>query len=683
MSQVQTVKTICGLCTNHCGMDVQVQDGQILKVSGMPEHPFHHLCVKPYAYQELVYSEERATTPLIKKNGAFKEISWEDAFDLIADKLTKIKNQYGPKSLVPFCGNGFACRSNGRVIRRFADLLGTPNFITGGWTCFSARVMAFTLTVGGFPNPDFVPENKCLILWGKNPPESLASEKNQIEEAFQRGTKFIVIDPRATPLAKRAELHAQIRPGTDCALALGILHVIIGEGLYDKEFVANWTVGFDKLVDHIKDFSPAEVEKITWVPAETVRKIARMYATNSPAGISTGISLDHSSNGIQTMRAIGVLMAICGNLEIPGGNLIHRGIKFKHMNMPEKISKEPPIGAEFPLFTKIRGHQSGTRVTNAILTEKPYPIKALLVLEGNPMVNWPNTNKVRKAFEKLDFLLVQDMFLTDTAKMAHLFLPATSDLETEDFREGYFDHECLPLIAKSNRVIEPVGKCMEDWKIWAEVGRRMGLAEYFPWKSTSEYLADLVEPTNLSYEDLQKNPGGLTYSPKSYRSYLNGGFKTASQKVEIYSETMAQSGYDGLPTFHEPFESPVSKPELAATHPLILITGARTEGYTHSRFRNMPSLRKLYPEPLVEIHPQTAKSLGVEDGEWVRVESLRGGIRVKARLTEVVHPRIVSVTHGWSNATGANINCLTDDQAVDPVSGFPEYRSLLCRVVKE
>jgi len=683
MDLVKTIKTICALCTNHCGIDVEVQNGQILKVSGMQEHPFHHLCVKPYALQELVYSKERVTTPLAKHKGAFKEISWEDAFDIIADKLTKIKNQYGAKAIVPFCGNGFACRSNGKVIRRFADLLGTPNYTAGGWTCFSARVIAFTLTVGGFPNPDFVPENKCVILWGKNPPESLASEKKQIEEGLKRGTKFIVIDPRSTPLAKKADLHAQIRPGTDCALAMGILYVVISEGRYDKDFVANWTVGFDRLVDHVKDYSPEKVEKITWVPADTIRKIARMYAANAPAGISTGISLDHSSNGIQTMRAIGVLMAICGNLEIPGGNLINRGMKFKHMSLKEKIDKDTPIGVDFPLFAKIRGYQSGTRVTDSILTEKPYPIKALLVLEGNPLVNWPNTNKVRKAFEKLDFLVVQDMVMTDTAKMAHLFLPATSDLETEDFREGYFDHEGLPMIAKSNKVIEPVGKCMEDWKIWAEVGRRMGFTEYFPWESTTELLTDLLEPTEISYDDLQKNPGGLYYSPKIYRSYLNGGFKTASQKVEIYSEAMAQFGYDPLPTFHEPFESPVSKPDIAETYPLILITGARIESYTHSRFRDMPSLRKLYPEPLVEIHPQTAQSLGVKDGDMVRVESLRGNIRVKARLTEVVHPKIVSVTHGWSNETGANVNCLTDDAAVDPVSGFPEYRSLLCRVVKE
>ena len=683
MNPIKTVKTICALCTNHCGMDVQVQDGKITKVSGMQEHPFHSLCVKPYALQELVYSEERVTTPLVKRNGSFIEIPWEDAFDIITDKLTKIKNQHGAKAIVPFTGNGFAQRSNGRVIRRFADLLGTPNFLSGGWMCFSSRVMAFTLTVGGFPHPDFVPENKCMILWGKNPPESLASEKKQIEEGLKRGMKLIVIDPRATPLAQKADIHAQIRPGTDCALALGILNVVISDGCYDKEFVANWTVGFDRLVDHVKEYSPEKVEKITWIPAETIRKITRLYASNSPAGISTGISLDHSSNGIQCMRAIGVLMAISGNLEIPGGNLIHRGFNLKHMNFPEKISKDTPIGADFPLFTKVRGLQSGTRLTGSILTEKPYPIKALLVLGGNPLVTWPNTNKVRRAFEKLDFLLVQDMFMTDTAKMAHLFLPATSDLETEDLREGYFDHECLPLIAKSNKVIEPLGKCMEDWKIWAEVGRRMGFAGYFPWKSDVEFLTDLLAPTKISYEDLQRNPGGIYYNLKTYRSYLNGGFKTVSKKVEIYSETMAQFGYDPLPTFHEPFESPVSKPDIADEYPLILITGARTECYAHSRFRNIPSLRKLYPEPLVDIHPQTAQGLGVKDGDMVRVESLRGSIQVKAKLTEVVHPRIVSVTHGWSNETGGNINCLTDDQAVDPVSGYPEFRSLLCRVVKE
>ena len=214
--------------------------------------------------------------------------------------------------------------------------------------------------------------------------------------------------------------------------------------------------------------------------------------------------------------------------------MIHRGLNFKHVNFPGKIEKAPPIGADFPLFTQIRKQQSGSRVTDAILTEKPYPIKALLALKGNPLVNWPNTHKVRKAFEKLDFLLVQDMFMTDTAKMAHLFLPGASDLETEDLREGYFDHGCLPMIAKANKVIEPMGKCLEDWRIWAEVARRMGFGEYFPWNSTSEFLADLIEPTNISYEELEKNPGGVYYGPKSYRTYLQGALRPYPESGDLF-----------------------------------------------------------------------------------------------------------------------------------------------------
>ena len=682
MNAVKTVKTICALCTDHCGIDVQVQDGRITRVTGMHEHPFHHLCVKPQALPELVYSKDRVTTPLVKRKGAFEEISWDDAFDMIAQKLTKIKDQYGAKAIVPFCGNGFSCRSSGRVVKLFADLLGTPNYITGGWTCFSARVMAFTLTVGGFPNPDFGPENKCLILWGKSPSDSLASEKHALETALKRGSKLIVIDPRATGMAKKADLHAQIRPGTDCALALGLLHVVIGEERYDKDFVANWTVGFEKLADHVKEYSPEKVEKITWVPADTIRRIARLYADNSPAGISPGWALDASSNGIQTMRAIAVLMSICGNLEIPGGNVLHRGLNLKQMHFPAVAENAPAIGADFPLFTQLRKQQSGSRVTDAILTEKPYPIKALLALKGNPLVNWPNSNKVKRAFEKLDFLLVQDMFMTDTAKMAHLFLPGAGDLEIEDFREGYFDHACLPMIAKSNRAIEPVGKCIDDLKIWTEVGRRMGFGDHFPWKSTSEFLADLLQPTGISYEAFEKNPGGVLYGPINYRTYLQGGFKTPTQKVEIYSEAMAQQGYDPVPTFREPYESPASRPDLAETYPLIL-TGKRTESFTHSRFRNIPSLRKLHPEPLLDMNPQTAQSLGVAHGDLVKVESLRGSIKVKANLTDILHPQVVCMTHGWSGETGANVNCLTDDSAVDPVSSFPEFRSLLCRVVKE
>jgi anaerobic selenocysteine-containing dehydrogenase len=648
----------------------------------MDEHPFHQLCVKPAGYPELIYSKARLTAPRKKVNGELKEISWDEAFSVIVDKLARIKEQYGAQSMVPFAGNGLACRSIPKIVRRFGEAYGTPNFITGGWTCFGARVMAFKLTLGSYPNADYSEDNRCMVLWGTDPQASSAPERHDMSVSNRRGAKLIVIDPVATPLAKKADLHAQVRPGTDCALALGLLHVIIGEKLYNKAFVEKWTVGFDKLVERVKAYPPEKVEAITWVPAETIQNIARMYAQNHPASVSVGVSLDHSSNGIQAMRSIAALMAICGNLEISGGNVTYPGVALKNLNLPERVVKEVPIGTDFPLFVELRKHQTGTRLTETILKEKPYPIKAVLVIGGNPLVNWPNSSKVKKAFEKLDFLLVQDLFMTDTARMADIVLPAASDLETEDLRATYFDHNSLPLLVKSNKVIEPIGKCMEDWKIWAEVGRRMGYAEFFPWNTSDELLKEMLEPSNITLDLLNENPGGIIYSEKKLQYYLNDGFKTPSKKVEIYSETMDKLGYDPIPTFHEPLESPGSRPDLVQDYPFVFMAGSRTKGYTHSRFREIESLKRLYPNPLIEINTETAESLGIKKGDLVRVASPRGHVKANVKLTQNVPPKLIVLLSGWSNETGANANCLTDNEAVDPVSGFPEYRALLCNVAK-
>ncbi|MDF1592278.1 MAG: molybdopterin-dependent oxidoreductase [Desulfobacterales bacterium] len=674
------VKTLCNMCTNHCGIDVHLNSAGIEKITGMKEHPFHRPCPKALAIPEMIYAKERVTTPLRKVNGAFQEIGWEEAFSFVVDRLTAIRKKFGAGAVVPFAGNGLACRSTPQIVKRFAQAFGSPNFISGAWTCFAARDMAFKLTVGSLPNADYSPDNKCMLLWGKNPQTSSAPEWQGVKTSLAGGAKLIVIDPVATPLAKKADIHARIRPGTDCALALGLLNVIIREDLYDKDFVNNWTIGFDKLVEHVRNFTPQKVADITWVPAETVTALARMYAAHKPASISVGVALEHCSNGIQTMRAIATLMAICGNLEISGGNLTFPSLKLKSMGLPDRVENTAPLGAEFPLFTENRKHTAGTRLTDAILTQKPYPIKAVLVIGGNPLVNWPNSEKVKRAFESLDFLLVQDLFITDTARIADIFLPAASDQETEDLRNTYFDHNGLPLIAKSNKVIEPVGDCMEDWKILCEIGRRMGYTKYFPWKTADELNAELLEPTPFSLEDLNKQPGGTLFRQRELQTYLRDGFKTDSKKVEIYSEKMARLGYDPLPTFHEPVESPVSRPDLAKQYPYVLMTGARTKGYTHSRFRQLESLKNLYPDPLVELNTQTARRLGIRTGQAVTLESPRGSIQAAAHLTESIHPGVVAILSGWSRDSGGSANSLTDDMAVDPVSGFPEFRALLCNI---
>jgi len=677
-NQVKVVKAGCNMCLIRCGVDVYVEKGKVVKVTGMQEHPRNTLCVKAHAIAELVHSSERLTEPLKKVDGEFKEISWDEAFGFITDKLTDIKQKYGAQAVNIHVGNPFIATQTEKIIRRFSDLYGTPNYSTGGSFCFLARALGHSLTCGIHIFPHYSADTRCMVVWGNNPNESAPLQADAIWAMKKRGAKLVVIDPRVTPLAKEADIHAQIRPGTDCALALGLLNVIIAEELYDKAFVDQWTVGFDKLREHVKKYSPQVVEKITWVPAETIKNMSRMYATNRPASISLGISMDHCTNGIQAIRAITTLIAITGNLDVPGGDIYNPALWQSSIRVKGRIPDlATSVGANYPLYTKYAIETTASPLTDAILTEKPYPTKALLIAGCNPVVTWPNTNKVKQAFEKLDFILVVDIFMTDTAKMADVVLPGTTFLERQDLR--HYRQAGLPLAVRTNSVIEPVGNSMEDWKIWAELGRRMGYEEYFPWKDSDELLEYLLKPSGITLEQAKENPGGVYYAPKEFQKYLKDGFNTPSKKVEIFSQTMQDYGYDPIPTYYEPAESPISSPDLTDKYPLILITGARTAAYLHSEYRNLPSLRRLVPEPLIEISPQTASSLGIADGDWVRVESLRGDIKLKAKLTEAIHPKVVSAQHGWSEA---NINYLTDDENRDPVSGYPGFRSVLCRVVK-
>jgi len=671
------VKTTCNMCFRRCGIDVHVENGKIIKVTGMKEHPFNALCIKAQAIPELVHSKERLTNPLQKVEGKFREISWDEALGLIADRLTDIKQRQGAKALAMYFGVAFTYSPVEYMARRFCDLYGTPNYASGVSLCYFARTMADKLTCGAHITPHYSAATRCMLVWGHNPVESDPILADAIYGMVGRDAKLIVIDPKATRLAKKADVHAQIRPGTDCALALGMLNVIIAEGLYDRAFVEEWTVGFERLFEHVKDYTPERVEAITWVRAEVIREMARIYASHKPASISRGVSMDHCTNGIQAIRAISSLVAITGNLDIPGGNIYVPPLRLTSLRLVEKLPEDAVIGADYPLFTRYTTEQQLVPLIDQMVTQKPYPIKALLVAGTNPALTWPDSDKFRQGREKLDLLVVVDIFMTDTAKMADIVLPGTSFWERQELRP--YAGRGLPLITLANRVVEPGGNAMEESMMLAELGRRMGYAEYFPWADTDELFEHLFEETNISLAQLRQNPGGVYYAEREFQKYLRNGFDTPSGKVEIYSELMAEHGYDPLPTFHEPTESPVSCPDLAEKYPLMFVGGPKTIAYVHSQYRNLSSLRRLVPEPLLEINPQTAGSLGIANGDLVTVESLRGSIKVKARLTGDIHPRVVAMQHGWSEA---NANCLTDDEARDPVSGYPGFRSVLCRVSK-
>jgi len=503
----------------------------------------------------------------------------------------------------------------------------------------------------------------------------------KIYEALDNGSisQLIVIDPKRIPMAKRG-IHIQIRPGTDCALALGMLNVIISEGLYDKEFVEKYTLGFDKLAEHVKQYPVEKVEEITWVPAEDIKNIARIFATTKPASIVPGTcSIDQHVNGFQNNRVLAFLQIVTGNIDVPGGWVTVPFIRLGDLRVME-ISE--PIGAEeHPLFRRFWGRTSpyGQQMlfADAVLKGEPYPIKALIVNGGNPAITLPDSERIKQAMKKLDFMVVMDLFMTETAELADIVLPACSFLEKSGVGYVYGVTTSIPYALLRKKVIEPIGESWPDWKIWTEIGRRMGYEEFFPWKTEEEVIDFFLKPSGLTREQLDReHPEGAFYDKKKYEI---GKFRTPSGKIEIYSETLAENGYDPLPVHIEPSQSPVSTPELASKFPLILTTGARILQYTHTQFRNVPALRQAAPEPIAEIHPDTAGRHGIADGDMMTVETVKGQIALRATTKEDLAPGIVSIPHGWSEA---NANMLTELEPRDPITGYTQLKALLCRIKK-
>jgi formate dehydrogenase (coenzyme F420) alpha subunit len=673
-------KTICGMCSKSCGVDIYLRDGKIVDVRGMKEHPMSHgvICGKARFAGELEFSKDRLTTPLLKQGSAWKKISWGEALDTAAKKLTEIKRDWGPEALAVYLGNSVGLRDAKRFAMRFCDVYGTPNYSSVDALCHWSRTMATDFTVGGYPVPDEL-NSKCIVIWGTNPFDSNVPEYNDILSAMKKGTKVIVIDPRGTSLAWKADVYVPIRPQTDCALALGMLNIIIKEKLFDKKFVDKWTVGFAQLKEHVKEYPPEKVAQICGVSTEVIYIAARTYAQNRPASLSQHIAIDHGINGFQTIRAITMLEAITANIDIIGGGKLTPGAKTNNTRPIKEISPKT-IGLEkYPVFVKFMNQAQGMEFADTILTGKPYPIKAMILNGSNPLLTWPDAAKTEKALQKLDFLIVMDLFMTKTARMADLVLPASTFMErTELCDYGYF--QGVTTLALRNKIFDPLPDTYPDWKFWLELANTMGYKDQFPWENNEDMLDFVLQPTGITVAKLKKNPEGVYYTQDKRQNYLDHGFNTPSGKIELYSERLAEYGYDPLPHHTEPLESPLSNPELFKKYPLCLLTGTRITHYWQSSFRNLPGPAALYPEPFVEINNDTAKKLGIKEGDRVNVETLRGSITIKAKINRYMRPDVVSIPLGWEKS---NANMLTSYEGRDPITGYPAYKSLLCKIGKE
>lgn len=681
---MEIIKTDCGLCINSCGVDCYVEDGKFVKVEGTKENWLNEgeLCEKGKYLVDLVYSPNRVKYPLKKVDGKFKRISWDQALTEIADKLLELKKKYGAHTLATWTGSvGVEHFEMAAFNQRFAKAFGSPNFFNPEGICFRTRILARQITFGRYPVEE--PRNAdCILLWGHNPEESYPPQAKIIRNRVAAGAKLIVIDPRRIPLAKEG-IYQPIRPGTDCFLALAMMNVIIAEELWDKEFVDKWVSGFDKLVEHVKDYTPEKAEAVTGVPASEVRRIARTFANSERACIVEGVGhLNQYANGLQTERAFCILMAITGNIDRPGGWVTCPQIRLADLRVPVE---ENSLGYnEYPVFHQYRKrtppYGSASMMTEAMITEKPYPIKAFISSGSNPALTFPDTNRFLEAIKNLELFVSIDPFMTETCQLADYVLPACTSLEETGI--GGFPYAisyCKPYILLRKKVVEPLYESKPIWQIWSELGHKAGLGEYFPWKTDEEVAEHFFSTTGVTMEQLKEHPAGLYFGELEYNLYDKIGFATESKKIELYSEEMERLGAAGLPGHIEPQQSRVADPVFAEQYPEVLLTGARKEEYIGAQMRDVPALRIRVPEAYAEISPITAKKYDIMDGEMIGVQTPRGQIKIKAKVTPDILPGVVSIPHGWAMA---NVNLLLDAKVRDEVSSYITMRGNGCRIVK-
>ncbi|MBN1228105.1 MAG: molybdopterin-dependent oxidoreductase [Deltaproteobacteria bacterium] len=691
---IEEVKTACAICPWVCGLTAYVLNGKILKIGGMAEHPWSRglTCIKSRSMVDTIYSEHRIKQPLKKKNGGWQQISWEEAFDFLADKLEKVKANYGARALSAFIGDASALGSflNVEIVQRFCQVYGSPNWFTPGSHCINQLMSASKLMFGLF-NVQLcdMRQSRCVVLWGNNPNCSIPVYCNFIVQAKKRGAKLIVIDPRYTYLAKQADIYTPIRPGTDTALALGMMNFIISEDLYDKEFVEKWTIGFDKLSERIFEYHPEKVASITGISVKTITEMALMIATEKPVSISYGVnSLGQCASGFRSYQTIFLLQAIIGNVGIPGGlNVMPLPEQMPNpLGLPELMKERPLGGDQFPLIHELgslipNGEGQSMLLAETILTGKPYPIKAIISMGNNLLHELPNNSKTKEALNKLELLVVIDLFMTETAKMADLVLPTCTFFEREEILDLYALNHGIPYVILRKKAIDPIGKSLPDAEIWLTLGKKM-FPEYFPWKDLEELYDYVYKPRGITVKSLrEETPNGIFWGSETpdYKSYKKRGFFTPSGKVELYCDRYKTIGVDPLPYYIEPTESPISDPDLAKEYPVMLITGARSLYFYHSQFRHVPKLRIANPEPKAEIHPALASKYGIRDGEFMIIETRRGKLEIKANVTQDISPHIVSIPHGWE----PNVNVLTSEKPEDPVFGFPGLKTILGKIKKK
>ena len=701
-----TYPSTCWECSTRCGSLVTLKDGQVANVQPNTDHPGSKgaFCVKGIrALPELTYSENRIKSPLrrvgARGSGNWQEVSWDDALDEIADRLMEIRATHGPNSLAGAVSSAFFSR--GAMVALLMRSLGSPNWMMNQDLCGGCRALSDKITGLSIVGGEDIDNTKCALIVGRNPSAADPVQWMALKRAKAGGAKVIVIDPARTPAAEIADIWMRPRPGTDVALGLSLIHVIIEENLYDRDFVDTWTRGFDDLKARAAEFPPERSGALTGIPKDDIVASARLYAAG-PSSFVSGHGIDAFSNGVQTFRAFHCLVAITGNVDRPGGNIrVKRPRGFRNyidilhdpaFALPPGVAEQTLGAAQFPLWAGPKGWQTSAHnptVLDAILTAEPHPVRAMHVSGVNIAVTYPDTQKVMAALKSLDFLSVASHMMTPTSELADIVLPKTTGLEEEEVSL----EPSARIICYTNPVITPQNAARSDFDFTTDLARRLETRgvetrKFFPWETKQEFNEYLLG-NEIDWAELKQNG----WAPFDYKlgNFDEVGFKTPSGKIELWSETLDDLGIDPLPNYLAP-RAETADAVTRETYPLVLITGAREKTYHHSRYRDQAWARKVSPFPLLQVHPDTAAASALSEGDWVAVETpgTDGHCKLKVSITEETGPGTVRTGMGWwlpeapgpdRGALDINVNvALSYDGPWDPVTGSADTRGLPCRV---
>jgi cysteine desulfurase NifS len=707
-------KGLCGICPAGCWIEAAIDNGRMVDIRADSSHSLGTICRLGSHAPEIIYSEHRLKYPM-KRSGPkgtynFDRISWDEAYGIIADNLNRIKKESGSEAVAIYTGRGAQELSlcdmyqpKGPDVSSASNILfpfGSPNTTGVGALCYvSLHVIAPQVTFGrtGVSMFSDIENAEMIVVWGTNPvTDSPPVDMERLEAADARGADIVVIDPRRTGAVTRTGAQwVPIRPGTDGALALSMIEVLIEEDLYDEEFAEDWCHGFDDLKTYTQHFSPEVVETITGIPADTIRNVARRIGITKGTCPLLYTGLEFSNSGVQSARAVFTLFALAGQLDVPGGiglNMlgsifpVNRACNQENPNLKMAVGRQ-----QFPVYSNARGESHAIGLVDSVLKGEPYRIRALLIHGASLLTSWPQTSIWREMLGKLDFLVCIDRQLTADAAYADMVLPATTMFENLSYMVYG------PIFRLREKLVEPVGEARNDYLIMAGLAECLGYGNLFP-QTEEGMLRMVLEGSGYTLEGIRA-VGSWVRIPTpmmEYKKWQKGalrsdgkpGFDTPTGKFEIWSTVLEEYGYEPLPKYVEPKEGPLESPALTSQYPLVLNSGARTQSDFRSQHHGIPELAVDYPEPTVDINTLDAAERGITTGDLVKVTTPRGNVPFRARVSDDIMAVTIECAMGGGTPVGPeawqkwNVNELTDLYNFDEISGFPVYKALLCEVEK-